>query len=134
MELEVIISRIKCIDGTILTSKDRHDFVCHEILDKKICLDGGIDYFRIVGDFELLDEDYDVSITTETPIEEIREVYEWGTYGKDGSENYHRVKLKNLSDEHIKAILDTQRLRDCVRKYVFEAELAFRRKNNIIII
>ena len=134
MEKNTIISRIKCIDGTILTSTNRHDFVCHEIMGKRICLDGGRDYQRLVGDMELLAEDYDVSITTETPIEEIREVYDWGTYGKNGDEEYHRILLKDMTDGHLRSICETQsHIPEYVITAVFIAEIEYRFKKGITI-
>ena len=133
MQEQIIISRIKLIDETILSSNGVHDMVCHEIDGKKICLDGGSEYTRLVGDFSLITEEK-VSITTETPIEEIREVYNWGTYGKKGDEDFHRVKLKDMSNKHIEAIIETQRqIPDYIIRYVFNAELIYREINNLYI-
>lgn len=37
-----------------------------------------------------------------------RDWMEWGTYGIDGKSPKHIVILKNMSDEHIEKILETQ--------------------------
>lgn len=38
----------------------------------------------------------------------IRDTLKWGTYGKNGDQPLKYVVLKNMSDEHIEAILRTQ--------------------------
>jgi hypothetical protein len=38
----------------------------------------------------------------------IREWMHWGTYGKNGDQPLKYVLLKDMSDEHIQAILETQ--------------------------
>ena len=39
---------------------------------------------------------------------QVRLVFTWGTYGKDGKQPLKRVKLADMSDAHIEAILATQ--------------------------
>jgi hypothetical protein len=59
----------------------------------------------------------------------VRDWMEWGTYGITGKEPLKWVILKNMSDEHIQAILDTQyRISSFYRKE-FERELRFRKKS-----
>jgi len=38
----------------------------------------------------------------------VRDWMTWGTYGKTGDQPLKHVVLKNMSDDHIQAILDTQ--------------------------
>jgi hypothetical protein len=38
----------------------------------------------------------------------VRDWMTWGTYGKTGDQPLKLVLLKNMSDDHIQAILDTQ--------------------------
>jgi len=40
--------------------------------------------------------------------QKVRDWMAWGTYGKTGNEPLRFVLLKNMSDGHIQAILDTQ--------------------------
>ena len=37
-----------------------------------------------------------------------RETFKWGTYGKSGKDEYKQVKLCDMSNSHIEAILETQ--------------------------
>ena len=50
----------------------------------------------------------------------------WGTYGKTGEDPLKWVVLKNMSDEHITAILATQYHISEFYRTEFEAELARR--------
>jgi hypothetical protein len=40
------------------------------------------------------------------PIHELREVFTWGTYGIGGSQELQHMKLCQLTDNHIQAIID----------------------------
>lgn len=119
-------------DGTILVSSHVHDYVCH--IDKnghKYCVDGGNEYRRRVC--SNLPDYKENSITSESDIEQIREVFKWGTYGKSGDESKTYKLLKELSDDHVKAIIKTQtHLSDIVQQF-FKKELSFRKRNKITI-
>ena len=68
-------------------------------------VDGGPSYLRrSVNKVPYLE----LSVSTDDDISKIREVFKWGTYGKDGKQEKKYVLLKDLTDEHISAILDTQ--------------------------
>jgi len=64
---------------------------------------------------------------------EMRDVMLWGTYGKSLDQPLKYIFLKNMSNEHIKAVL--QNVRTISEKYrtAFENELKYREENNIII-
>lgn len=58
-------------------------------------------------------EDYlDLSeVTSENEedwFEKVRETFTWGSRGKLGNEPLHQILLKDLTDEHLKSIIDTQ--------------------------
>lgn len=59
----------------------------------------------------------------------VREWLTWGTYGKSGNEPLKWVILKNMSDEHIQAILETQRQISNFYRKEFQKELTRRIKN-----
>lgn len=42
---------------------------------------------------------------TTLPHEEFREIFEWGTYGKNGNEPLRFIKLKDISDNHLDNII-----------------------------
>lgn len=52
----------------------------------------------------------------------------WGTYGKCGNQPLRFVLLKNMSDEHIRAILDTQMHISRFYRREFKNELKLRKK------
>jgi len=60
--------------------------------------------------------------------ESVRDWMVWGTYGKSGKAPLKWVTLKNMTNEHIQAILDTQpHITDFYRKE-FLGELKLREK------
>ena len=61
--------------------------------------------------------------------ESVRDWMVWGTYGKSGREPLKWVTLKNMSNEHIQAILDTQPHITDFYKKEFLNELELREKN-----
>lgn len=94
----LIANRWECPDGTILHSKYRHDFVEHG----EHFVDGGNDYARVTEGL------IDRCIYSDDPFELQREFFVWGSYGKNGDEDRHWIALKDLTTEHIYAILATQ--------------------------
>lgn len=67
---ELIVSRIKTPDGTILTSKSVHDYVSHEDTNGEFYfLDGGTEYQRMTVNTQQAE---DLSLFTDDPFEEIR--------------------------------------------------------------
>jgi hypothetical protein len=88
-------------------------------------VDGGMEYLRrSIGQTVPYEE---LSLFEDDPHEDIREEFEWGTYGPTGTDDLRYVRLCDMSDDHIEAVLETQNLRQCVRD-LFNFELAYRRK------
>lgn len=127
----LVTNRIKTFDGTILISRHQHDYV--EYTDKKngkyYAVDGGLSYQRIVygGPFE------DLSVYDNDNFDLIRNVFEWGSYGKDGKEPLHYVTLRCMNNIHIEKIIETQQHILPHIKKIFEKELIYRKKNGIVI-
>lgn len=103
----IIRNAIKCPDGKILESKHRHDYQGHtcKLTGEYFMCDGGLDYFR--GSINKVQPTY-LHVTTDDPFEVQREAFTWGSYGKNGDEPLHYIKLKDMETEHILAILKTQ--------------------------
>ena len=121
-----LINALKCRCGTVIKSKHRHDFVKHG----DVAVDGGHEYIRRVGDMSGTEE---LSVEDDGTIELAREHLEWGTYGRGKYAEPHSVKLKDMSDAHIEAILlDGYRLHPLYAKY-FPLELQYRKDNNIVV-
>jgi len=106
----------KCFERII--SRHRHD---HQICDcGNTSIDGGLDYRKFNGaDF------IDAAIYDTDPHEKIRLNFGWGSYGKNGDEYLHYIKLCDMKLSHIGAILETQELRPEVKK-VLADEFNFR--------
>jgi len=58
----------------------------------------------------------------------VRDWMNWGTYGKSGKESLKWVILKDMSDEHIQAILDTQPQICSFYRKEFQKELEYRKE------
>lgn len=101
-------NKIQTPDGTVLESTHIHDYKTHkdEVSGEVYMTDGLGAYVRRTVNIVPY---VDLSVTTESSHEEIREVFTWGTYGKDGNQPRTEVKLKDMQTEHIEAILLTQK-------------------------
>ena len=125
-ERQLIYSAWKTPDGTILHSRHRHDYQEHfDAVSKEwYILDGGSDYQRCSIN-EVPAED--LTLYSDDPHDKIREVFIWKSYGKNFSqpEGVYTL-LKDLTDDHIIAICETQtHLPDYIMK-VFRNEIRFR--------
>ena len=124
-EARIVSNRIRTPDGTILESRHRHDYVTYvDANGKEYMVDGGLEYLRRnVHDDAPYEE---LSVYDDAPYALVREVFKWGTRGKDGKQPLTYVPLKDLTNEHIEAILDTQtHISERIRK-LFIGELTFR--------
>ncbi len=132
-EARIVSNRIRTPDGTILESMHRHDYrVYVDANGKEYMVDGGLDYLRRnVHDDAPYEE---LSVYADDLHIEIRSVFKWGTRGKDGKQPLTYVPLKDLTTEHIEAILDTQsHIADYIRK-LFIDELNFRDSEAYIVL
>lgn len=105
--MKLLLNRIRTPDGTILTSRGVHDY--QEYTDKNgriYMVDGGNSYLR--RNIHAAYPHEELSLYSTDPFERIREEFKWGTRGKGGDQPLEWVKLKDLSTDHIKAIISTQ--------------------------
>lgn len=103
MKDNIIYNAIRTPDGTLLESRHRHDYVTY--LDKngkQYMVDGGHDYLRrnSHSDYE------ELTVYYSDGHAKVREFLFWGTRGKDGTEPLTYIKLKDMSTEHIRAVMD----------------------------
>lgn len=113
-------------DGTLLESKHRYDFVKHKdkLLDTEVGIDGGLAYLRRTGSLAFCT---DLSVTTKDDFLVVREAFTWGSYGKDGKQPRAEIKLKDMTTDHIQAILRTQQhIKGSVVQQLFKQELLYR--------
>jgi hypothetical protein len=127
-EPRIVSNRIRTPDGTILESMHRHDYVTYlDANGLEYMVDGGLDYLRRNVHDDAPHEEW--SVYSDDPHDVIREVFKWGTRGKDGRQPLTYVPLKDLTTDHIVAILETQ---DHIQQYIrniFLDEMIFRTKN-----
>lgn len=125
MSRQLVLNRIKTPDGTTLTSRNRHDY--KEYKDANgltYMIDGGLDYVKRTQHPNAPYEE--LSVFSDAPHLFIREVFKWGTRGKGGKEPLVFKPIKDLSSDHIQAILDTQYQVPEWRRDIFKNELNYR--------
>lgn len=128
----ILANRLRTPDGTLLESITLHDYVSHvDANGETYFTDGGRAYLRrSVNTIPATD----LTVTLESPWEDQRTYFTWGTYGKDGKQKLQYKALKDLTTEHIQAILDTQKhIPDWMRNLIFERELQYRSHNDLHI-
>lgn len=132
---QIVLNRIRTPDGTILTSRTRNDYVTYtDDNGLKYMVDGGHDYLRRNAFMEYpIELQYEeLSVTLGDGHLKVREAFQWGTYGKDGTEPLKRIAVCEMSNAHIEAILADAFGYDWVIG-VFSRELKYRKDNNILI-
>jgi hypothetical protein len=121
----IVLNQIRTPDGTVLRSMSRHDYRTYiDANGKEYMVDGGNEYLR-----RNVHEDApyeEISIYSDDIHEVIRQSLHWGTYGKNGDQPKRQVPVCNLSNDHIRAILDTQQHVQGPLRTTFELELAGR--------
>lgn len=106
LNAKLLVNRWMTKDGTVLISHTQHDFQSHfdTVDQQEVFIDGGIGpTIRVSGDLLnmcLYDKDED--------HHEVRELYLWTSYGVDGKQPPKTQPIKDLTTEHIAAILKTQ--------------------------
>ena len=123
---QILRNALRTPDGTVLESKHTHDFVMHRdrVTDNNIGIDGGYAYLRRIGSLAFC---VDLSVTTKDDFELVRDAFTWGTYGKDGKQPRTEVKLKDMTTEHIQAILSHQQhIKGSAVEQLFKQELLYR--------
>lgn len=126
---QILANRMRTPDGTLLESFHTHDYKEHvDANGETYIIDGGRSYVRrSVNNVPATD----LTVTLESPWQDQREAFTWGTYGKDGKQKLQFKALKDLTTEHIQAILDTQtHIPEWMRTLIFERELQYRSHND----
>ncbi len=120
---KLILNRIRTPDGTILTSRNVHDYKSHKDKNGEIYMnDGGVEYIRRSVNIEPYE---DLSLYSDDPFEILRENITWGNYGKNGDEPLQYKSISNMSSNHIKSILSKIKLAEYMKE-LFEKEMAYR--------
>lgn len=122
----IVYNAIKTPDGTVISSRFRHQYVTHiDANGKMYMVDGGLDYLRRSGH----NDEEELSLTHESPFDQIREHFTWGTYGKSGKEIIKFIPLKDLEEEHIINIIESPTIFE-ITKELMTKELEYRKANS----
>ena len=103
MEKQIVLNSIRTPDGTILISHHRHNYSTH--LDKngfEYFVDGGTDYLR--RNFNLKSAE-DLSVYSDDDFKLVRVSMERGSRGVNSDEPLKWIKLADMSDDHLKAVI-----------------------------
>lgn len=130
-EPTLLVNSIKTPDGTILTSRSRHDFVCHEdkVTGTRYCIDGGVSYRRLIPGGPFLD----LSVYSDDPFEKIREGLERVKRDKNFDQPLKWVKLKDMSDAWLSELIpwiEDNQPDNKYKKYYLQ-EIEYRKEHNI---
>lgn len=134
MGKRIILNRICCPDGTILTSHHVHDYKEHvdKVCGKTFSVDGGRFYLKrnVYEDFPYKE----LTIYSDASFEVIRESLYWGNFGKNGKSPLKWELLCNMSDDHIRNTIVYVKSMDEGHKSYFIQELKYRKEKNIKIV
>ena len=124
----LIYNAIRTPDGTVLESRHKHDYQEYQDANGlEYMVDGGLDYARrILQDTHAYEE---LSVSLEDGHERVREFATWGSYGPDGDQPIHYIKLKDMSTDHIEACLENVPRMHPNFKEVFNNELNYRKES-----
>jgi hypothetical protein len=131
-EPELLVNSIKTPDGTILTSRHRHDFVCHEdtVTGKRICLDGGLEYRRVTGtNYE------DMSVHSNDPFEKIRVSLARLGRGKNFDKPAKWYTLNEMNDNWLAELItwiEANQPDNKYKKYYLQ-EIEYRKEHGITV-
>lgn len=123
---QILRNAIMTPDGTYLRSYDRHDYKTYldKLTDEVYMVDGGNDYIR--RSINKVPAE-DLTVTMDDPFELQRCAFTWGSYGKTGDQPKHYIHLCDLTTDHIRNILRTQRhIQGTFAEDLFMKELAYR--------
>lgn len=122
---QLVLNQIQTPDGTVLTSRFRHDYQSH--LDENgetYVVDGGTSYaMRSVNNIPAKE----LSVYADECHTKVRCVLTWGTYGINGDEPCKFLTLNEMTTPHIEAVIKNVKRLDPWRKQIMENELAYRK-------
>ena len=125
----LVVNALITPDGTRLQSYSHYDY--KEYVDangKTYIVDGGLSYKRRSANGDEVDDSLILNVDE---FAVIRDAVTWGTYGKNGDQPLRVVPVSEMSDDHVRAVLDTQKNMHPHLREVFLMELEYRIENMI---
>ena len=104
-DTSILANVIETPDGTLLYSRNGLEYNSHtdKINGEVYIVDGAYDYLKRTTSNNV--PYIERSVYTDSPFEEIRKYFCRGSYGKNGDEDLHYIKLCDLTDEHLENII-----------------------------
>lgn len=120
----ILRNSAKCLScGDTIESTHRHDYVTCSC--GNLSVDGGKAYIK-----RMYNSSYEDTSIQSDDLNVIREYFTWGTYGPNGDQPKYYIKLKDMTTEHIEAILETQQhIKGTYVEEVLKLELQYRKDN-----
>jgi hypothetical protein len=123
----IILNRVKCLEcGEILISQHRHDYnTCG--CPNHTGVDGGGDYLRCGG--KEMSKVNPIPVYSDAPFEIIRDSVYRGSRGRLGNEPLKYIKLSEIDNEYLQAIIDYEEELRPMNKYlpIYKQEQKFRK-------
>ena len=127
MKKIVLVNGLITPDGTELISHHVHDYVSYKDKNGEVYfIDGGPYEYGIRQSINK-EQGKRIFLYSTDNHEDIRNYFEWGTYGKEGKDKFRYVKLKDMTIEHINNILKSQFHIEETIAEIFKNELKFRK-------
>lgn len=123
---KLVYNSVTCLEcGETLISHNRHDYKTCKC-ENETMVDGGTDYQRFGG--KDLSKVQSFCLYDDSPHELLREYVCRGGKGKNGDEPLKYVKLKDIDDEWLRAIIDYEEQYRPNNKYlpIYYRELNYR--------
>jgi hypothetical protein len=125
---QLLLNAIKTPDGTVMISMYRHDYKVYtdKISGEEYMVDGGLDYLRRNVNTVPYEE---LSVHDDGTHETRRKALHWGkNFDEDGNQLPETIfqPIKDMSSDHILAILNNIRNIAPLYKETFENELIYR--------
>ena len=100
---KLLHNAIQTLDGTILVSRHRHDYVSHlDANGETYILDGGLDYVRTSVNVVPA---ISFAVYSDDDFEKVRCFFSRGGRGKDGKQPLKYFALKDIDDEWLENII-----------------------------
>lgn len=118
----IIYSAIRTPDSTLLESRHRRDYKEYKDANGEVyMIDGGCcEYSRGSVNIEKAER---IVLREDDGIDVIREHWSWGSYGPNGDQPLRYILLKDMEEDHMKAIVDNV---TPVWEDMFQRELNYR--------
>lgn len=116
--MKLIRNALQTPDGTIIESKNRHDYVTHKdaLTGKTYVVDGGLDYVRR----SVHADQIDMCLYDNEPHKVQSEVLTWGTYGIDGDQPLQYKTIAEMETGHLESVIGLGGVspvrRDCMKE------------------